>query len=305
MKTVLFVMLGVLTLIYLTGWVLAARRAKGGPAAPPSGPLTSSLFGGLGFVINFFDTLGIGSFATTTAVFRLKRLVPDQLLPGTLYAGHTLPTVTQAFIYISIVAVDARTLVLMIASAVLGSWVGAARVTNWPRRTIQLAMGSALLVAAGLMLVAQLNLFPVGGSAQGVDGVKLAIAIVGNFVLGALMTVGVGLYAPCMILVSLLGMDPRAAFPIMMGSCAFLMPVGSLQFIQRERYDLKAASGLALGGIPAVLLAAFVVKSLPLWTVRWLVVVVVVGTATAMLRAGIKGTHPAVDEPTPLPLNAL
>ena len=103
-------------------------------------------------------------------------------------------------------------------------------------------------------------------------------------VLGALMTLGIGYYAPCLIMISLLGMNPTAAFPIMMGACAFLMPVGSVQFIRKESYDLRAAIGLTLGGPRRVLIAAFIVKSLPLDTVRWLVVVVVVYTAVGMLR---------------------
>ncbi len=109
----------------------------------------------------------------------------------------------------------------------------------------------------------------------------------GNFVLGALMTLGIGLYAPCLILASLLGMTPIAAFPIMMGSCAFLMPAGSLPFIKRGRYDLRAAIGLAIGGIPGVLIAAYIVKSLPLDWLRWLVVIVVLYAAAGLLRSGL------------------
>ena len=115
----------------------------------------------------------------------------------------------------------------------------------------------------------------------------LLVAIAGNFFLGALMSLGIGLYAPCMILVSLLGMSERTAFPIMMGSCAFLMPVGGMKFIREKAYSLRAALGLALGGIPGVLLAAYIVKSLDLDTVRWLVIVVVVYTAITMLKSGL------------------
>lgn len=206
-------------------------------------------------------------------------------------AGHTLPTIVQAFIYISIVVVDPRTLLLMIAAAVIGAWMGAGIVASWPRRAVQLAMGSALLAASGLMLMTQLELFPAGGNTLGVSGVRLAIGLVGNFVLGVLMTVGVGLYAPC----------TRAAFPIMMGSCAFLMPLGSLRFIRVERYDRRAALGLALGGVPAVLLAAFVVRSLPLWAVRWLVILVVVYTAISMLRAGLSDRPLGVEDSSRVP----
>jgi uncharacterized membrane protein YfcA len=192
--------------------------------------------------------------------------------------------VTQALIYIVIVSVAMPTLVSMIAASVAGAWLGAGVVSRWSRARVQLGMGSALLAAAALMLISQRGLVPLGGTALELSGGRFAIAVGVNFVLGALMTLGIGLYAPCMILVSLLGMDPKAAFPIMMGSCAFLMPVGSMRFIREGRYSLTAGVGLALGGIPAVLLAAFVVRALPLDYVRWLVIVVVVYTALSLLR---------------------
>jgi uncharacterized membrane protein YfcA len=239
----------------------------------------------IGFITNFFDTLGIGSFATTTSFYKLRRLVSDQVIPGTLNVGHTMPAITQALIYISIIEVEMLTLISMIAAAVAGSWLGAGIVRNWPKRKVQIGMGFALLGAAVIMLMTQLRLLPGGGEALALEGVRMYIGLAGNFLLGVLMTLGIGLYAPCLILVSLLGMSPTAAFPIMMGSCAFLMPVASARFIRGSRYAPRAALGLLLGGVPAVLIAAFIVKSLPLATVRWLVVVVVVYTATAMLRS--------------------
>jgi uncharacterized membrane protein YfcA len=237
----------------------------------------------IGFVTNFFDTLGIGSYATTTAVYKLRRLVPVKLIPGTLNVGHTLPVIAQAFIYTQMVPVDSTTLVLMIAAAVTGSWLGAGVVVHWPRRKIQIGMGMALLAAAVLMLMTALELFPAGGNTPGLSGGRLAAGLAGNFALGALMMLGIGLYAPCMILVYLLGMTPAAAFPIMMGSCAFLMPISSVKFVRTRTYHVQAALGLAIGGLPAALIAALIVKSLPLEAVRWLVVVVVVYTALNML----------------------
>lgn len=288
MKTALFVGLVVFTLVYLAFLgraVVQARRVRrtGEPAVAPT-PFAMLL----GFVTNFFDTLGIGSFAPTTAVFKLRRMVPDEKIPGTLNAGHTLPTVTQALIFIAIISVDVQTLVMMIAAAVAGSWFGAGIVSGWPRRNIQIGMGFALLAAATLFLMQIFEIAPPGGNTLSLEGTRLAIGLVGNFVLGALMEVGVGLYGPCMILVALLGMDPRAAFPIMMGSCAFLMPVGSIKFILRDSLSLRTVLGLGLGGIPGVLIAAFIVKELPLDWLRWLVVVVVLYAAFSMLRSAAK-----------------
>jgi uncharacterized membrane protein YfcA len=287
--TVLLSALGALSVAFAGIWafmVAAARRtsssnADANPATDARFPPTLQI--AVGAVTNFFDTLGIGSFATTTAIFRLKKMVPDRIIPGTLNAGHTLPTVVQAFIYTKIIPVDVLTLVSMIAAAVLGAWLGAGVVAKWSKRKVQIGMGGALLAAAVFMFMKQMTLFPPGSEQIGVRGAKLAMAIGGNFLLGALMTLGIGLYAPCMVLVGLLGMSEKTAFPIMMGSCAFLMPIGSLRFIREQCYSLRNALGLALGGIPGVLIAAYIVKQLELGTVRWLVIAVVLYTAVTML----------------------
>jgi uncharacterized membrane protein YfcA len=288
-KTLLIVAMVTLTVVFLARWyvVAHARRAAGGHGShEPVQPTALQLF--IGAFTNFFDTLGIGSYATSTAMFRAWRLVPDELIPGTLNVGHVLPTVVQAVIYMTIVEVEFPTLALMLAAAAAGAWFGAGIVAGMHRGTVQVAMGSALFVAAGIMLLQLLGLVPGGGVALGLAGWKLAVGIGVNFVLGSLMTLGIGLYAPCMILISLLGMNPTAAFPIMMGSCAFLMPVGGIKFIQKDCYHLRTAVGLALGGPLAVLVAAFIVKSLPLLYMRWLVVVVVLYTASSMISAASK-----------------
>jgi len=275
--TGLLVALSALTAVFVGGWSRMLPSSKERPGFP------NLLQIGVGAFTNFFDTLGIGSYATSTTLFRFFQLVDDRIIPGTLNVGHALPTVVQTFIYTSIIPVDVPTLFSMIGASILGAWLGAGVVARWPRRTVQIGMGMALLVAASLMFMTQMKLFPGGGEALGVAGLKLVIAVAVNFMLGALMTLGIGLYAPCMILVSLLGMNPKAAFPIMMGSCAFLMPVGGLRFIREQSYSLRAAFGLALGGIPGVLLAAYIVKELPLDAVRWLVIAVVIYTAVSML----------------------
>jgi uncharacterized membrane protein YfcA len=301
-KLILIAALLVITIVYLVFWWTQAhaKKAAGGHGAhEPVKP--TPLMVVIGFVTNFFDTLGIGSFATTTAMFRAWRLVPDEQIPGTLNVGHFIPTVVQAIIYTQLVEVEFMTMTLMIAAACGGAWLGAGIVGGWPRRNVQIGMGTALFGAATIMLLQLLNFVPGGGTALALTGPKLMIGIGGNFILGALMTLGIGLYAPCMILISLLGMNPTAAFPIMMGSCAFLMPIGSLQFIRKDAYSLRAAVGLAVGGPLAVLIAAFIIKSLPLFWVRWLVVFVVVYTAWSMLRAAAhekaaqraRGTQPA------------
>jgi uncharacterized membrane protein YfcA len=285
-RGILFIALGVIAAGYVWIWFKGSGRAPGVP----------SLFElALGFVTNFFDTLGIGSFAPTTAIFKFRRMVPDEKIPGTLNVGHTPPTILEAFLFIAFVQVDFMTLVLMMTASAFGAWFGAGIVARWPRRKIQIGMGVALLTAAFFFLMANFNLSLVpSGTALILTGWKLWAGILGSIALGALMTLGIGLFAPCMIMVSLLGMDPKAAFPIMMGSCAFLMPAASVRFIRLNSYAPRQSLGLALGGLPGVLIAALIVKSLPLTAVRWLVVVAVLYAAFTMLRSAMTPAPAAV-----------
>lgn len=269
----------------------------------------------IGFIVNFFDTLGIGSFAPATALLRGFKQIEDRIIPGTLNVSCALPVITEAFIFITVINVDMITLVGMLVAATLGAWLGAGVIAKLPEKKIQVIMGIALLVTAFLMAAGEFGWMPGGGAPLnepfegvkngliyanmdvdgqmlgvpvGVAGSKLIIAIVANFVLGALMTAGIGLYAPCMALVYLLGMSPRVSFPIMMGSCAFLMPVASAKFVKEGAYNRKAAMGITLAGLVGVFIAAYLVKSLPLQILTYLVILVVLYTAITMLIAATK-----------------
>ena len=244
--------------------------------------------GMIGFVGNFFDTLGIGSFAIETALLKFMKQSEDRLIPATLNVGNAIPTVVQAVIFIQIVEVEPLTLVLMVLASGAGGLLGAGVVSKLPEKTIQLTMGIALLITAGFMLATKLNWIEGGGNAIALEGGKLILAVTVNFILGAIMTAGIGLYAPCMALVFALGMSPAVAFPIMMGSCAFLMPVASYRFVKAGAYNRKASYAIAIAGIFGVLIAAFLVKSLELDTLRWVVLLVIIYTAFVMLRSGFR-----------------
>ncbi|TDI69612.1 MAG: sulfite exporter TauE/SafE family protein [Bacteroidetes bacterium] len=241
----------------------------------------------IGFVVNFFDVLGIGAFAPQTALLKFTKQTEDRVLPGTLNVANTVPVLIQALIFIQIVEVEPVTLLAMLLSATAGAVLGAGIVSKLPVRKIQLTMGFALLITAFFMLSGQMEWLQGGGEAIGLTGWKLALAIGANFILGAFMTVGIGLYAPCMALVYALGMSPLVAFPIMMGSCAFLMPPASAKFIKEGAYNRKAAVSMAIPGIVAVLIAVFVVKSLPLNTLRWVVIGVIIYTSFIMFRSAL------------------
>lgn len=239
----------------------------------------------IGGFANFCDTLGVGSFAIMTAGYKQFKLVDDQVLPGTMNCQATMATVVQSLIFLTAVDVDPVTLVSMVLAACFGATVGARLVSGWDRQVIRIVMSCALLVVAGMMLAGQLEILPLGGMALGLSGWKLAVAIIGNFLFGALMTVGIGLYAPCMTMVYLLGMHPLAAFPIMMCSCAFLCFFSAGGFILRNRINSRAALVVAFTGPVGVLIAAYLVKSLDMHLLSWLVIAVVLYTSMTMYRS--------------------
>jgi uncharacterized membrane protein YfcA len=284
-RIVLLIVLTAMSLLFAVRWIgaVTARRPHGDGSSGSRGPRLAHV--AVGFVTNFFDTLGIGSFATTTTAYKVLRLVPDERIPGTMIVGHALPATAQALIFIAVVKVDSTLLLSMVAASVVGGWLGAGVVSRLPRRQIQVGMGVALLAAALFMAMSQLGWLPSGGTALGLSLPALVLAVLLNFVLGALLMLGIGNYGPCLVLLSLLGMDPRAAFPIMMSTGGLVIMVGGLKFMDTGKYHLTAALGLVLGGIPAVLIAGLIVKSLPLGVLRWLVVAVVIYAAFAMLRS--------------------
>ncbi len=265
---------GGLVFIFMLVQACWRKKQSGSFEATPFWPV--ALIGG---VANFLDTLGVGSFAVKTACYKQFKLIDDRVLPGTLNGQCVLPTVTQSLIFVGAVAVEPLTLISMMMAAAAGAAWGARHVASFDRQTIRLVMAISLLVVAGLIFAGLLGLFPVGGDAMGLSGYKLAIALLGNFIFGVLMNVGIGLFAPCMTLVYLLGMNPLAAFPIMMGSTAVLSVFSAGTFIRKGAFDAKAVLAVAIFGPIGVVLAAMLVKSMDMEMLKWLVAFIVIYTS--------------------------
>jgi uncharacterized membrane protein YfcA len=289
-KLALLAALVVINVAFVLAWVRDARRRSVRPA-PTAGDIA------IGFGTDFLDALGIGSFAPTTALFKLRGTPPDELIPGTLNVGHNAAAFVETAVLVTAVAVEPVLLIAMIASATLGAWLGAGVVSGLPRRAIQLFMGAALLIAAIFFVIANFGAFPVGGTAMGLEGWRFGVAVGVNFVFGALMSVGIGPYAPSMVLLALLGLHPLGAFPIMMGTCGLVQPVASLRFFKTGRFAYGPALGLTIGGIAGVLIAIFIVRQLPLLALRWLVIVVVAYAAVSMLRSAYRERGTALVTP--------
>lgn len=278
MLIALLLPLGLGTLVFAIALVRAviARRAWPGAEALA-----------LGGVVNFLDTLGIGSMAPTMAWFKFRRMVPDRLIPCTMLVGLTLPTMLEAVIFLVLLGVGVEPVLLVgcVVAVFVGAVVGVPLVARARASVVQAVVGAALVLAAGLSALSTLHLMPGGGTAAGLSPPLTAVAIAANFVFGVLLNFGVGNYAPTLAMLSLMGMDPRLCFPIMAGGAALAATGASVGHITRGEVDLRIAVGLAVGGVPAVLLAAFVVKQMPLDLLRWMVIAVVLYAAVEMLRA--------------------
>jgi uncharacterized membrane protein YfcA len=282
MLIALLVPLGLATLFFSIVLVRAAVRQHAGPN------LESIV---LGAVTNFFDTLGIGSFAPTMAWFKFRKLVPDRLIPPTMLVGHSLPTILQAIIFLILlgVLVDPVLIVGCSFSLLLGGLLGAPLVAKSRVWIVQLVVGIALVVAAILYSISNLDLMPTGGTLSRLPVDLTIAAIVANFVFGVLLNFGIGHYAPSLVMLSLMGLDPRLAFPVMATAGAFTISGAGARHINIGHVDLRIAVGIVIGGIPAVLLAAFIVRDMPLEMLRWLVALVVLYAAAVMFRAAFVG----------------
>lgn len=256
----------------------------------------------IGFVTDFFDTLGIGCFAPTMFCFKTFKSLPkdaqgndrDDLVPGTLNIGHCWPVITEALLFMDFVAVEPLTLVGLLVAAAVGGIVGAGWVTKWPVNKVRYAISVCLVLTAIVVVMRQFSLGPYANTVNeallGLHGVKLIAALAINFFLGVLMNLGFGLYAPCMGMLLALGMDVGAIFPIMMGSTAIQMPFSSAVFVKEGKYDPVATVMLGVFGILGVLVAYFLVKSMDTTMLLYLVIVIMLYTAVTYFRAALKVT---------------
>ena len=295
MLIALLVPLGLAVLVF--AWVLL-RAAIAKRAVPKIEAMA------VGAIVCFFDTLGIGSFAPTTAWLKFRRIVPDRLIPPTMLVGLTPPSMAEAAIFLVIlgVLVDPVLLVGCVIALLMGGLMGAPLVAKTRVWIVQLVVGIALVLAAAAYAMTNLHMFPAGGTANSLPVGLMVVAIAMNFVIGILLNFGVGNYAPTLVMLSLMGMDPRLCFSIMAGGAALTGAGASIRHIQIGQIDLRIVLGLAIGGIPAVFLAAFIVKTMPLETLRWLVIVVVLYAAAVMFRAAMMGRREHKAEAATAPL---
>ncbi|EMF0242837.1 sulfite exporter TauE/SafE family protein [Enterococcus hirae] len=286
MVQLLLGLLSVLLLYFLFFFVLDLLANKGN-----WGGGNYLISGTIGLITDFLDTLGIGSFAPTTMLLEFtKQLDNDRQLPGTLNVAHSIPVIIEAFIFITVVKVSPITLFSLVAAAIVGSFVGSKTVSKLPEKKVQFFMGLALIVTAilmGLKQAGMLDLLGSGNEATALTGLKLIIGVIGNFLLGALMTIGVGLYAPCMALVYMLGLSPLVAFPIMMASCAGLMPVASGNFIKSGDYARQVSLAITIGGVIGVIIAVKFVTSLDLNMLTWVIIAVIIYSGITYMRKGM------------------
>ena len=277
---ILFALVAALALaaIGLSTYLLSAA-ARTGQLVPKREGLA------VGAVTNFFDTLGIGSFAPTIAWFRFRHLVEDRLIPLTMLVGYTIPSILQGVIFLILLGmkVDPWLLLACMIAMVAGGFAGVPIAARSPIRLVQGIVGAALLIAAFFYSLSNLGWMPAGGTATTLPLSLSVITVAAHFGLGVLLSFGVGNYAPTLAMLSLMGMDPRLAFPIMAAAAGFAGTAASARCIRSVNLDLRLVLGLAIGAIPAVLVAAFIVKEMPLTMLRWLVVVVVTYAGVTLL----------------------
>ena len=293
MSSILIALLVPIVLATMVFAIVLIRAAIAGRAWPSLETL------GLGAVVCFFDTLGIGSFAPSTAWLKFRKLTPDRLIPPTILVGLTLAAILESIIFLLQlgVKVDPVLLAGCIIACTTGGLIGAPLVHKTRVWIIQSVVAVGLLAAAAAYGMQNLNMFPGGGTASSLSPTLTVLAIAANFGFGLLLNYGVGNYAPTLVILSLMGMDPHLCFPIMAGAAALMGATASIRHIKTGNLDLRVVIGLTIGGIPAVFIAAYLVVSMRLELLRWLVLIVVLYAAVIMLHSAIRGRREHKAEP--------
>ena len=251
-------------------------------------PGSNLFYAFLGVASQFLGTFGVSDFAFNTVAFRLTKTVDDKKIPGTVNAACVIPVAFMALAYITVIKIDVLTLTVLIIAQTTGSYLTPRIVVKLPVRRIRMGIAVGLLCAAAFILAGKLQLIPSGGNLTGLPGVKLAVAAAAVFIYGALNNIGIGSYAPTMATVYALGIDPRVAFPIMMGGCTFSCAVGAMEFVRLGGYSRKPTLWIASFGLLGVAAAVYLVKSMDVEVIKWVVLFVVLYAALDLIYKELK-----------------
>jgi uncharacterized membrane protein YfcA len=237
---------------------------------------------------------------------KFRKMVPDRLIPPTMIAGLTPPAMAESIVFLWLLGVRVDPVLLFGAAMATfaGGVVGAPLVVRARAWIVQMTVAIGLTIAGIANVLGILGALPVGGTASGLPPALTIIGIAVSFVLGLLANFGVGNYAPSLVMFSLMGMDPHYCFPIMASGASLMGAGSSMRFIKVPEIDLRIVVGLTLGGIPAVLVAALIVKKMDVDVLRYVITVVVFYTAIVMARAAIKGHREHRAEGATAPLAA-
>jgi uncharacterized membrane protein YfcA len=251
-------------------------------------PGSNLFFAFLGVASQFLGTFGISDFAFNAVAFRLTKTVEDKKIPGTLNAACVIPVALMALAYITVILIEVLTLVVLIIAQTTGSYLTPRIVVKLPVHRVRVGIAVGLLCAAAFILAGKLKLIPSGGNLTGLAGFRLTVAAAAVFIYGALNNIGIGSYAPTMATVYALGIDPRVAFPIMMGGCTFSCAVGAMEFIRLGGYNRKPTLWISVTGLAGVAAAVYLVKRLDVDAIKWVVFVVVLYAALDLLSQEVK-----------------
>lgn len=234
------------------------------------------------FFLFLLSALGISDYAISEAVYPKTHWVPTKKLPGTLSVQCTIPAAIMALAFVKSVKLDILTLIIPIICQALGSYIFPRFAVRLPVKTIKRIMAIGLLLAGFFIVAGKVGWVPAGGAATGLHGWKLLVLALLTFLAGCLNTIGIGSYSIVMVTVYMLGMNPIASYPIMMGASGFSVPLGSSQFVKMGAYSRKISLFTSIFGSLGVLVAVFFVKNLNISVLQWIVVVVVVYSAVTM-----------------------
>ena len=243
----------------------------------------------IGLIANFFDTLGIGSFALIIAMRGMLKVMPDDIrLIGTMNIHAVFIAVVQTLIFLNVFQVDTTNLIISIVMISLGSILSGIIAIRIKHTLVHKIMLAAFIVTGILLLFSQLNILPISSNSTVITGYMLIPFAIFMFIAGMLPGFGIGYYSLIKSSIFLFGVSPIVAFPLMAAASAFQQPITSAIFISNKKFYFKSALLLGISGSVGVLLAAPLISKIDPRTLKWWLLFVVVYNIITFARSSKK-----------------
>lgn len=215
-------------------------------------------------ILYFITSMGISDFLMNTVVFHKFRSGDADRLPGTLMLCAVVPGSFLAYAFLRGAGeADTGTLVLCTAGMLLGALAGGRLTQRLDGRRIKTLLGYALILSMAALIGKMIFSAGLSGTATGLSGWRLGVAVLFSMVCGALNMVGVPAKPTLTAVFLLLGLSPLCTLTLLLVMCGLSPMAASVPFYRSGRYHRRTVLAAVLTGTAGAVAGGLLMISLP------------------------------------------